>query len=365
VDDCPYDAVRMVPRTDGLPHPLQAWVDPERCVGCGVCIGSCDSFAMNLVRLDTRAFEQALVAQVGESARAGEPAWVALVAADAVSAPSHGLDRAPWGKLLPGFRIEPVPTASWVRTRLVENLLRAGAGGVLLVRDARAESAARDGNRWVEERLLGRREPPFNPARAGRSTWAVVDHDPARPGLLRAAAEAFRAQGEPPPVPSARPPLARGLATVLLHAAFLAAAILPSHLRVANPASPAPALVFTFRAFGERGEEAAPDPAEQAKLPVHMRGRSFAKPHRRDVQVRIEVDGQAEERAYRAKGVSRDGPVNAVWRMPLSPGPHAVRVELRASPTAEPSVWAGEILARPRVTEVLSYEPGSGFRREP
>lgn len=43
VEDCPYEAVRLVPRSDGLPFPQQAEVDPDLCVACGICMGACPS----------------------------------------------------------------------------------------------------------------------------------------------------------------------------------------------------------------------------------------------------------------------------------------------------------------------------------
>ena len=39
--DCPYDAVTMQPRTDGLPFAQQAVVADNLCVGCGICVGAC------------------------------------------------------------------------------------------------------------------------------------------------------------------------------------------------------------------------------------------------------------------------------------------------------------------------------------
>jgi len=42
-DDCPYEAIRMVPRTDGMPFPTQAQVNPSLCVSCGICVGACPS----------------------------------------------------------------------------------------------------------------------------------------------------------------------------------------------------------------------------------------------------------------------------------------------------------------------------------
>jgi ferredoxin/coenzyme F420-reducing hydrogenase delta subunit len=40
-DDCPFGAVTMTARTDGLPFEHQAIVDPSLCVSCGICVGAC------------------------------------------------------------------------------------------------------------------------------------------------------------------------------------------------------------------------------------------------------------------------------------------------------------------------------------
>ncbi len=41
VDDCPFGAVEMVPRTDGTNYSHEAKVDPDLCISCGICVGSC------------------------------------------------------------------------------------------------------------------------------------------------------------------------------------------------------------------------------------------------------------------------------------------------------------------------------------
>jgi len=43
VEDCPYGAVTMQPRTDGANFDLEATVDPDLCVSCGICSGACPS----------------------------------------------------------------------------------------------------------------------------------------------------------------------------------------------------------------------------------------------------------------------------------------------------------------------------------
>ncbi|MDH5772295.1 MAG: hydrogenase iron-sulfur subunit [Rhodospirillaceae bacterium] len=39
--DCPYDAIEMKPRTDGLKFDIEAVVDANACVACGICVGAC------------------------------------------------------------------------------------------------------------------------------------------------------------------------------------------------------------------------------------------------------------------------------------------------------------------------------------
>ncbi|HEX9790701.1 MAG TPA: cytochrome b N-terminal domain-containing protein [Kiloniellales bacterium] len=40
-NDCPYNAIVMRPRSDGLPFENEATVDASVCVACGICAGSC------------------------------------------------------------------------------------------------------------------------------------------------------------------------------------------------------------------------------------------------------------------------------------------------------------------------------------
>ncbi|MCP4329649.1 MAG: hydrogenase iron-sulfur subunit [Alphaproteobacteria bacterium] len=39
--DCPFNAITMVPRSDGLAFEEEAVVNPALCVGCGICAGAC------------------------------------------------------------------------------------------------------------------------------------------------------------------------------------------------------------------------------------------------------------------------------------------------------------------------------------
>ena len=40
-NDCPYNAISMHVRSDGLPFESEAVVNPSMCVSCGICVGAC------------------------------------------------------------------------------------------------------------------------------------------------------------------------------------------------------------------------------------------------------------------------------------------------------------------------------------
>ncbi len=40
-NDCPYEAISMMPRSDETAHEQEAVVDPDLCVSCGLCVGAC------------------------------------------------------------------------------------------------------------------------------------------------------------------------------------------------------------------------------------------------------------------------------------------------------------------------------------
>lgn len=360
--DCPFDAISMVARTDGKRFASQAFVDPMRCVGCGVCGGSCDTGGIGMPWFDTNAEEARIEGILRPGIESGDASWVAFVGAD-IDGGLGGFQQGTWESRLPGYVVHPVPTASWIRPLFVEKLLSTGAKGILVVRDGNLEAQARDGGRWVADRMAQLRSPKFRPSRAGSGVWRVADYNPSEPRALSKAAERFRSDlGSG--VEVHRPSKVFQIVGALgLSAVLIAATVAPSHLKVTNPAASGPELVFSMNVMGD-WIETKPDPAQDALKPIHMRGRDTEKPRRDDVRVRLTVDGVMEERAFTAKGISKDGPAIEEWRMPLSPGEHTLRVEIITGPDSEPKVWEGTVLARDRRYNVLTYERNSGFTLE-
>jgi hypothetical protein len=152
--------------------------------------------------------------------------------------------------------------------------------------------------------------------------------------------------------------VAGGVALALL---VTAVTVAPSHLRVANPASPEPELVISLKAFGDLLPAAGVDAVADAAKPVHMRGRVSEKPRRAPVVVRLAIDGVEERRVFSAKGVSHDGPALGEWHRPWSSGKHRVEVVIGSDEARSPARWEGVLRAQPRRRQVIAYDPSAGF----
>lgn len=78
--DCPYDAIQMVERHDGSGHKLLAIADPSKCVGCGICLGSCDDFyAIQLGNLEPTALKEAVEERLAVAKTAASDKQVKLI----------------------------------------------------------------------------------------------------------------------------------------------------------------------------------------------------------------------------------------------------------------------------------------------
>jgi ferredoxin/coenzyme F420-reducing hydrogenase delta subunit len=155
VDDCPYEAIRMVRRSDGLPFPTEAAVNPALCVSCGICVGACPSstpfrrtqdlktgidlpdYSLADLRERTIAAAQVLAG----------PARVLVFACE------HG-----GGATYPG-RV-PLPCVAMAPPSLIDYVLsKKLADGVVVAGCAERACFNRLGIVWTEQRFAQRRDP--------------------------------------------------------------------------------------------------------------------------------------------------------------------------------------------------------------
>ena len=342
--DCPYNAISMVPRSDGSrTFDRQAHVNPAACVACGICAGSCKTAGVGVDWFGVREQRAVLARWLLAAAEESEKVHVAFVCAESAGAglrvdPATG--RCPE---LPGYRVVVVPCAGWVHTLGLEHSLRYGARGALVVSCGPGDCHYREGATWTQDRIGGRREPILRTEQVPRERVRLLALDRTRTRDLVAAAEAFRTGGAPPSPGRPARPLA-GLAAVALAAVLASLVGLVSDLGYATPHGGGSELVVTFKHPGQVSEhcrELTDD--EKARRPIHMQREKICDRARAPVRLRVDLDGRpVVERSYPPKGVWGDLNSVAVEVIPVAPGAHRVGVTVGDGP--DPDEWshAGE-----------------------
>jgi coenzyme F420-reducing hydrogenase delta subunit len=172
---------------------LVARVDPDLCVSCGICAGSCSPMGVGPPGRAGR--DQVAAVRVFASAptrRAGE---IVVVCCD------HGAGVFVSDLAAAGGVPHPVDCAGNLHTSVVEMLLREGAGGVLILACPGRNCWHREGPRWLRERVYGRREAELQP-RVERARVRIVNVDAGERTLgvdaLRAFAAEVASLGPPP-----------------------------------------------------------------------------------------------------------------------------------------------------------------------
>ncbi len=177
--DCPYEAIRMVRRQDGR-EGFVGFVDPHRCVSCGICSGSCAPMV------------------VGPPERTGRDQLAAVERFLSEFEPRHdsvvlvSCDRSAAGRgAVGGTTAFPVTCAGAVHTSVIEYLVRAGFGGVLIVACPTRDCWHREGGVWLEERIYHEREAELK-ARVDRRRVRIVHAAAYETALLEGEVARFR-----------------------------------------------------------------------------------------------------------------------------------------------------------------------------
>ena len=182
--DCPFDAIHMLPVTTNTAG-RAAHVDPERCVSCGVCAGSCAPMAVGPPGRAGR--DQLAAARAFAAARALGPDGVVLVAC------RNGAGRLAARGAVDGSPVFAVGCGGNLHTSVVEALLNAGAGGVLVAACPPRDCTSREGSKWLEARLFAGREAELQ-ERVDRRRVRLLHAGEGEAELVRGALVQLRAE---------------------------------------------------------------------------------------------------------------------------------------------------------------------------
>lgn len=194
--DCPYDAISMVPRSfhdDGRHSDLVARVDPDLCVSCGICAGSCKPMGVGPPERTGRDQIKAMEAMLKLKP---------LTEGDVVVlACSRGCGLSPRFREQAGIRLVPTPCSGSVHTSVMELMLRRGAAGVMVVSCPDRDCTNREGPKWLEQRVYHDREAELM-ARVDRRRIRLLRASRAEAALALRQALAFQTELRPLPASS-------------------------------------------------------------------------------------------------------------------------------------------------------------------
>lgn len=212
--DCPYSAVTLVPRSDGLPFEHEAVVDPELCIACGICVGACPTATpfrrltelVPGIDLPDRNIRDLRARTLAACARLDGPARV-LVYGCRHSAHADKL-------MAPGVAVLTVPCLAALPPAFIDFvIMRRHADGVLLAGCNEGNCHYRLGTGWTAQRLAGERDPRLR-ERVPRQRIEIFHGGRGWPDSLPEVLERFRARltqlgpllHEKPPHPAANAP---------------------------------------------------------------------------------------------------------------------------------------------------------------
>lgn len=184
--DCPYEAIAMVPREeeDGRSERV-ARVDPDLCVSCGICAGSCAPMGVGPPERTGRDQLQRVRAFV--DVHAPDAGDVVVVACYRGAGGVGGLDT------FEGAPVYGVACGGSLHTSVIEYLVRSGAGGVLVMACPPRDCWNREGVKWLGERMYHDREAELQ-ERVDRRRVHLAFAGEGERGRVAAALEAFRAE---------------------------------------------------------------------------------------------------------------------------------------------------------------------------
>lgn len=352
--DCPFEAIRMIPRTVGTGSAEVARVTPDMCVSCGICSASCDVLRVGPPGRDGRS----QLLSIKSLLQAGKPAGGIVVFACAQSA------RRLKAVASTGLTVVELECAGNLHMDALATALKRGAEGAVVWSCPPRNCQFREGPRWLRERMFDKREAEL-PESVDRTKLLLLDYGPGEVKEALAEIEAFRARiSGAAAKPVAVPAQGRKAVRVLTVAALFGGMGLLASTTWARSHTEGTVRLAWRQSGGMLEQCRAPSEAENAAMPMHMRRAKVCERRYPDYRVLVRVDGDvALDRVVAAGGARKDRAPQLLYNVPVTPGRHAISV--RVDPVLTAEELAGTEHQPLAADATVEMEPGAIWRVRP
>jgi len=350
--DCPFDAIEMVTGLHPERYPLLAQVQPDLCVSCGLCTGSCSSLAIGppgRTARDQLAGARRFVKELGEVGQR-----LLLVTCHHNGGVSERL-RSRYAAD-PAATLFEVDCAGSLHPGTVSYLGRRFAGTLILACPSQ-NCVYREGTTLAEARIVREQRPavagqigrlPVRVLQAAMGEWANVTT--AIDALSRSAA-------------LAEAPRRPGWAVAAALSACLLALVGAASRWPQGADADHAVLRLGWRLAGQVRERCRDLTAEeQAARPVHMRRARECVSEVLAYDLIASVDGREVARhRVKSAGLRGDRPLSVEEDLKVAPGEHAVAVTFTPAESGDagrPLTFDGRVRFSPARIVLITYENG-------
>lgn len=356
--DCPYEAITMV-GIDSKAN-LVSLIDPNRCVSCGICIGSCDPGAIAYPELDRPKVRDRVLNWLKEDG----PKAIAFLCADGAGREVRFDAVTGLSKELPGYRVVGIPCAAWLHSSFAEMIAKRG-GRTLLVACEGSEPRCRLGAEIAADRVSGDREPFYRKDKLSGEDFRFLQIEGGSLPQLKREAANFLDMDESPTGEAAsgsQKLVVRVLIAAMLILVLGGATVMFSRLGYVAPTMPPSMLIVSFKLAGQ-DKSAGGDVDTELGHMKGMKDRVALEP----VRVRIVIDGQVvHEQSYAPRGIHDNSASVGAVELPMETGRHRVQVWL--GETSNPDEWTWvfdeEVDFEQSHRRVIQFDKSHGFRRD-
>ncbi len=330
VDDCPYEAIRMIPRSDG--KRLLAEVTPELCVSCGICSTSCNDLAIGP---PGRSGQDGLN-QVDQILSTYEPGLNKIIVINCIR--TNKLTERVKAAFQDQLHLIEYDCCGTCHTQVLEKLLLS-YGGVAFIGCPERNCMNRDGFELFRQRMFEKRVPfldrSIDKGRIKVIARSVTEVNEAIAELrsfqrsilnaLKAPAGSKVSQSVVSSHSKARFIVSRTISTtvILLGIAWL------SQFKIGEP--PTTGILRVTGVLPAQAKEAcrALTETEKSSIPKHMQKKEICETRSLKYRLAINVDQIKEDITTHSSSSARgDTPIFINQEIALAPGPHRIEVKV-------------------------------------